>query len=70
YVQQKLARLLMKSNHVDHCARLCHSSSVVAMMASLGSGATSNSYADYEDAGCLMVVGSDPNSNHPVVGAR
>ncbi len=70
YVQQKLARLLMKSNHIDHCARLCHSSSVVAMMASLGSGATSNSYADYEDAGCLMVVGSDPSSNHPVIGAR
>ena len=70
YVQQKLARLAMQSNHIDHCTRLCHSPSVEAMLAALGSGATSNSYVDYEEAGCLVIIGSDADSNHPVAAAR
>ena len=70
YIQQKLARLLMQSNHIDHCTRLCHSPSVEAMLTSLGSGATSNSYVDYEEAGCLVIIGSDANSNHPVAASR
>lgn len=70
YIQQKFARLVMQTNNVDHCARLCHSPSVVAMMTALGSGATSNSYVDYEEAGCLLVVGSDPSTNHPVLASR
>lgn len=70
YVQQKFARVVMQSNHIDHCTRLCHSPSVEAMLTSLGSGATSNSYIDYEEAGCLVIIGSDANSNHPVAAAR
>lgn len=70
YVQQKFARLLMKSNNIDHCTRLCHSPSVEAMLAALGSGATSNSYVDYEEAGCIVITGSDANSNHPVAASR
>ena len=70
YIQQKFARLLMQSNHIDHCTRLCHSPSVEAMLAALGSGATSNSYIDYEEAGCLVIIGSDANSNHPVAASR
>ena len=70
YVQQKFARLVMQSNHIDHCTRLCHSPSVEAMLTSLGSGATSNSYQDYEEAGCLVIIGSDANSNHPVAASR
>src|SRR5207237_8213165 len=70
YVMQKFARSVMDTNNVDHCTRLCHSPSVHAMLKSLGSGATSNSYLDYENAGCLMVVGSDSSSNHPVVTVR
>ena len=70
YVQQKFARLVMQTNNIDHCTRLCHSPSVEAMLTSLGSGATSNSYTDYEDAGCLLVIGCDPTSNHPVAAAR
>ena len=70
YIQQKLARLVMQSNHIDHCTRLCHSPSVEAMLTSLGSGATSNSYIDYEEAGCLVIIGSDANSNHPVAASR
>ncbi len=70
YVQQKFARLLMQTNNIDHCTRLCHSPSVEAMLVALGSGATSNSYIDYEEAGCLVVIGSDANSNHPVAASR
>ncbi|HEU0166231.1 MAG TPA: formate dehydrogenase subunit alpha [Chloroflexota bacterium] len=70
YIIQKFARSVMDTNNIDHCTRLCHSPSVHAMLKSLGSGATSNSYWDYENAGCLMVVGSDSSSNHPVVTVR
>ncbi len=70
YVQQKFSRLVMSSNNIDHCTRLCHAPSVEAMLTSLGSGATSNSYTDYEGAGCLVVIGCDPTSNHPVAASR
>jgi predicted molibdopterin-dependent oxidoreductase YjgC len=70
YVFQKFVRLLMGTNNIDHCSRLCHGPSVKAMMLQIGSGATSNSYEDYENAGCLMVVGSDTSSNHPVIASR
>ena len=70
YVLQKLARAVMGTNNVDHCSRLCHSASVVAMLEMLGSSATSNSYADFEQAGCLLVAGSDTDANHPVIAAR
>ncbi|HET7876092.1 MAG TPA: formate dehydrogenase subunit alpha [Methylomirabilota bacterium] len=70
YVIQKLARVVMGTNNVDHCTRLCHSPSVEAMLVSMGSGATSNSYQDYEEAGCLMVVGADASANHPVIAIR
>ena len=70
YVIQKLARLVLGTNNVDHCTRLCHSPSVEAMLVSMGSGATSNSYQDYAEAGCLMVVGADASANHPVIAVR
>ncbi|HXH23138.1 MAG TPA: formate dehydrogenase subunit alpha [Dehalococcoidia bacterium] len=70
YVLQKMTRLLMGTNNIDHCTRLCHSPSVEAMLRQLGSGATSNSYEDYDNAGCLMVVGTDTSSNHPVIASR
>src|SRR2546427_8355237 len=70
YVIQKFCRVVMQTNDVDHCTRLCHSPSVEAMLASMGSGATSNSHQDYEEAGCLMVVGADASANHPVIAIR
>ena len=70
YAIQKFCRVVMGTNDVDHCTRLCHSPSVEAMLASMGSGATSNSYQDYEEAGCLMVVGADASANHPVIAIR
>ena len=70
YVMQKFVRAVMGTNNVDHCTRLCHSPSVEAMLVSMGSGATSNSYVDYEEAGCVMVVGADASANHPVIAIR
>jgi formate dehydrogenase alpha subunit len=70
YLVQKFCRVVMDTNDVDHCTRLCHSPSVEAMLASMGSGATSNSYQDYEEAGCLMIVGADASANHPVIAVR
>ena len=70
FVQQKFVRLVMGTNNIDHCTRLCHSPSVEAMLQQLGSGATSNSYADFEAAGCVVVIGCDPGSNHPVIASR
>jgi formate dehydrogenase alpha subunit len=70
YLVQKFVRVVMGTNNVDHCTRLCHSPSVEAMLAAMGSGATSNSYQDYEEAGCLMVVGADASANHPVIAIR
>src|SRR5213594_494146 len=70
YVIQKFCRVVMRTNDVDHCTRLCHSPSVEAMLASMGSGATSNSYQDYEESGCLLVVGADASANHPVIAIR
>ncbi|GMU39740.1 MAG: formate dehydrogenase subunit alpha [Chloroflexota bacterium] len=70
YVMQKFVRAVMGTNSIDHCSRLCHAPSVVALQEQVGSGATSNSYADYDRAGTLMVVGSDTGQNHPVVASR
>src|SRR5205809_7608677 len=70
YVIQKFCRVVMQTNDVDHCTRLWQSASVEAMLASMGSGATSNSYQDYEESGCLLVVGADASANHPVIAIR
>ena len=70
FLQQKFVRLVMGTNNIDHCTRLCHSPSVEAMLQQLGSGATSNSYIDYEEASCIVLVGCDPGSNHPVIASR
>lgn len=70
YLVQKFARVVMGTNNVDHCARLCHSSSMAGMLEMLGSGSTTNSYTDFEQAGCLLIAGSDTDVNHPVIAAR
>jgi len=70
YLVQKFCRVVMATNDVDHCTRLCHSPSVEAMLVSMGSGATSNSYQDYEEAGCILIVGADASANHPVIAVR
>ncbi|MEO8249964.1 MAG: molybdopterin-dependent oxidoreductase, partial [Burkholderiales bacterium] len=54
------------SNNVDHCTRLCHASSVVALLEGIGSGAVSNPVLDVAKAEVVMIVGANPGVNHPV----
>jgi formate dehydrogenase major subunit len=54
------------SNNVDHCTRLCHASSVAALLEGVGSGAVSNPVRDVEHAELIFIIGSNPTSNHPV----
>ncbi len=66
YLFQKLVRTGFGSNNVDHCTRLCHASSVAALLEGVGSGAVSNPVADVAQAGLILVIGSNPTANHPV----
>jgi formate dehydrogenase major subunit len=66
YLFQKLVRTGFGSNNVDHCTRLCHASSVAALLEGVGSGAVSNQVNDIEHSGLIIVIGSNPTANHPV----
>jgi formate dehydrogenase major subunit len=66
YIFQKFVRAALGTNNVDHCARLCHSSSVVALMESIGSGAVSNIFAEALESDVIIVAGSNTTENHPV----
>jgi formate dehydrogenase alpha subunit len=70
YLLQKLFRAVLGTNHVDCCARVCHSSTALALREVTGTSAASASYADIERARCIAVVGANPTEAHPVVGAR
>ncbi len=66
YLFQKLVRLGFGSHNVDHCTRLCHASSVAALLEGIGSGAVSNPVRDVEHAELIVVIGANPVVNHPV----
>jgi formate dehydrogenase major subunit len=66
YLFQKLVRTGFGSNNVDHCTRLCHASSVVALLEGIGSGAVSNPVMDVTAAEVVIVIGANPTVNHPV----
>ena len=66
YLFQKLVRTGFGSNNVDHCTRLCHASSVVALLEGIGSGAVSNPVMDVTKAEVVIVIGANPSVNHPV----
>jgi len=66
YLFQKLVRTGFGSNNVDHCTRLCHASSVMALLEGLGSGAVSASFMQAKHADVVVITGSNPSSNHPV----
>lgn len=66
YLFQKLVRLAFGNHNVDHCTRLCHASSVAALLEGIGSGAVSNPVRDVEHAEVIVVIGANPVSNHPV----
>jgi formate dehydrogenase major subunit len=66
YLFQKLVRTGFGSNNVDHCTRLCHASSVVALLEGIGSGAVSNPVMDVMKAEVVLLIGANPAVNHPV----
>jgi formate dehydrogenase alpha subunit len=68
YLLQKFVRGVLGTNNVDHCTRLCHAGSVAALQLAIGSSAMSNSIAEMKDLECLIVTGSNPTENHPVIG--
>ena len=66
YLFQKLIRTGFGTNNVDHCTRLCHASSVAAMLEMIGSGAVSNQVSDVAEAEVIVIIGAKPTVNHPV----
>ncbi len=71
YLMQKLARAVGKTNNVDHCARLCHASTVTGLATTLGSGAMTNTIKDTtEEAKLYFVIGSNTTEQHPVIGIK
>ncbi len=70
FLTQKLARVALGTGNVDCCARVCHAPSAAGLGLALGTGAATNSFADVDQAGLVMVVGANPTENHPIVGLR
>jgi len=70
YVFQKFVRAAMGTNNVDHCARLCHSSTVAGLRLSFGSGAMTNPADDLLKADVILVTGSNTTENHPIIGLK
>ncbi len=70
YLMQKLARAVVGTNNIDHCARLCHASTVAGLAAAFGSGAMTNSIIDIEESDCLFIIGSNTSEQHPIVARR
>jgi formate dehydrogenase major subunit len=66
YLFQKLIRQGFGTNNVDHCTRLCHASSVAALMEGINSGAVTAPFTAAKDADCIIVIGARPSENHPV----
>ncbi len=70
YLMQKLARVAVGTNNIDHCARLCHSSTVTGLTRAFGSGAMTNSQEDLEEADVFLVIGSNTTEQHPLLARR
>lgn len=70
YLFQKLVRVAFGTNNVDHCARLCHASTVAGLARAFGSGAMTNSVAELEHADCIFVTGSNTTEAHPIIALK
>jgi len=68
YIFQKFIRAVIGTNNVDHCARLCHASTVAGLARAFGSGAMTNSIEELKTADCIFVIGSNTTEAHPVIG--
>ncbi|MBE7557763.1 molybdopterin-dependent oxidoreductase [bacterium] len=70
YLAQKFTRVVLGTNNVDGCARVCHTPTAAGMKMTLGTGAATNSFDDIERAHAFLICGANPTENHPIVGAR
>ena len=66
YLFQKLVRTGFGSNNVDHCTRLCHASSVAALLEGVGSAAVTATFNECKNSDFMIVIGANPTENHPV----
>ncbi len=67
YIFQKFVRTILKSDNIDHCARICHSPTVSGLSMTLGSGAMTNPIEDIEHVDCFLIIGSNMTNTHPVI---
>jgi formate dehydrogenase major subunit len=70
YLMQKFFRIVIGTNNIDGCARVCHAPTAMGMQWAFGTGAATNSVNDLYKTSCVLVIGSNPTSAHPVTGAR
>ena len=70
YLFQKLFRAVIGTNNIDHCARLCHSSTVSGLATTLGSGAMTNSINEVLNTDVIFIIGSNTSENHPVIATK
>ncbi|WP_394391740.1 formate dehydrogenase subunit alpha [Shewanella woodyi] len=70
YLFQKLFRAVIGTNNIDHCARLCHASTVTALQESLGSGAMTNDIPGIVDSDLIFIIGSDTSNAHPIIASH
>ncbi len=70
YLMQKFIRAVIGTNNIDSCARVCHSPTALGMQRTFGTGAATNSIIDLKFTNCIMVIGANPTSGHPVTGAK
>ena len=68
YLIQKFARAVLGTNNVDHCARLCHASTVAGLGATFGAGAMTNSIGEIREALCILAIGTNTTEAHPIIG--
>ncbi len=70
YLLMKLARAVFQTNNIDHCARLCHSSTVTGLAETFGSGAMTNAISCIDETDVIFVIGSNTTEQHPLIGSR
>lgn len=70
YLMQKFIRAVIGTNNIDGCARICHAPTALGMQRTFGMGAATNSIEDLKHTDCILVVGANPTTAHPVTGAK
>lgn len=70
YLMQKFMRVVVGTNNIDGCARVCHAPTAAGMRRAFGTGAATNSIADIKHTSCILIIGANPTAAHPVTGAK